>query len=112
VPSGAAGYAATRRTAGDCENSTSDDYLFRNPKAQGTGVRRSSRFWVRAQAARHSTLLMCVPASQKLMQACTVSPPPPGALGADWLGLIPEVVEEAAVDEDVVVALPPLESMI
>jgi hypothetical protein len=45
----------------------------------------------RLQAARHSTLLMCVPASQKAMQSASVLPPPPGLLGADWLGLpLPE----------------------
>ena len=41
----------------------------------------------RLQAARHSTLLMCVAASQKPMQSASALPPPPGLLGADWLGL-------------------------
>ena len=41
----------------------------------------------RLQAARHSTLLMCVAASQKPMQSASDLPPPPGLLGADWLGL-------------------------
>jgi hypothetical protein len=41
----------------------------------------------RLQAARHSTLLMCVPASQKPMQSASDLPPPPGLLGADSLGL-------------------------
>ena len=40
----------------------------------------------RLQAARHSTLLMCVAASQKPMQSASVLPPPPGLLGADWPG--------------------------
>jgi hypothetical protein len=45
----------------------------------------------RLQAARHSTLLMCVAASQKAMQSASVLPPPPGLRGADWLGLpLPE----------------------
>src|SRR5581483_1869660 len=42
---------------------------------------------MRTQAAFHSALLMCVPESQKPMHASTVRPPPPGALGADSLGL-------------------------
>jgi hypothetical protein len=37
--------------------------------------------------ARHSTLLMCVAASQKPMQSASDLPPPPGLLGADSLGL-------------------------
>jgi hypothetical protein len=41
----------------------------------------------RMQAARHSTLLMCVPASQKPMQSASDLPPLPGLLGADSLGL-------------------------
>ena len=45
---------------------------------------------VRAQAAFHSTLLMCVSRSQKPMQAASDLPPPPGALGADALGLTEE----------------------
>ena len=44
-------------------------------------------FIERLQAARHSTLLMCVAASQKPMQSASDLPPPPGLLGADWLGL-------------------------
>ncbi len=44
-------------------------------------------FSERLQAARHSTLLMCVAASQKPMQSASDLPPPPGLLGADWLGL-------------------------
>ena len=42
----------------------------------------------RLQAARHSPLLMCVAASQKPMQSESALPPPPGLLGADWLGLL------------------------
>lgn len=42
---------------------------------------------VRRQAAFHSALVMCVARSQKPMQASNVLPPPPGALGADSLGL-------------------------
>ena len=45
-------------------------------------------FIERLQAARHSPLLMCVAASQKPMQAESALPPPPGLLGADWLGLL------------------------
>jgi hypothetical protein len=45
----------------------------------------------RLQAARHSDLLICVPASQKPIQAASDRPPPPGLLGADSLGL-PEAV--------------------
>ena len=44
-------------------------------------------FIERLQAARHSTLLMCVAASQKPMQSASDLPPPPGVLGFDWLGL-------------------------
>jgi hypothetical protein len=40
-------------------------------------------FIERLQAARHSTLLMCVAASQKPMQSASALPPPPGLLGAD-----------------------------
>ena len=42
---------------------------------------------VRRQAAFHSALVMWVAASQKPMQSLKVLPPPPGALGADWLEL-------------------------
>ena len=42
---------------------------------------------VRAQAAFHSTLLMCVSRSQNPIQSASDLPPPPGALGADSLGL-------------------------
>ena len=47
----------------------------------------SRRFITRRQEAAHSRLLMCVPESQKPMQSLNVSPPPPGVLGADRLGL-------------------------
>lgn len=43
----------------------------------------------RLHAARHSTLLICVAASQKPMQSASALPPPPGLLGADSLGLAP-----------------------
>jgi hypothetical protein len=58
-------------------------------------------FIERLQAARHSTLLMCVAASQKPMQSASDLPPPPGALGFDWLGLPPldEVSGERASEE-------------
>ena len=50
------------------------------------------------------------------MHACSVSPPPPGALAADSLALALEAVEEAVIVDDAVVvtvlAEPPLESMI
>jgi hypothetical protein len=42
---------------------------------------------VRTQAAFHSALLMCVSRSQNPMQSASELPPPPGALGADSLGL-------------------------
>ena len=42
---------------------------------------------VRRQAAFHSALLMCVSRSQNPMQSASDLPPPPGALGADSLGL-------------------------
>jgi hypothetical protein len=42
---------------------------------------------VRTQAAFHSALVMCVPRSQNPMQSARDLPPPPGALGADSLGL-------------------------
>src|SRR5882672_7581979 len=44
-------------------------------------------FMVRWQAVRHSDFVMCVAGSQKPMQSAKDLPPPPGALGADWLGL-------------------------
>ena len=49
---------------------------------------------MRLHAARHSARLMWVPLSQKPMQACKVSPPPPGVLGADSLGLAPDNAAE------------------
>jgi hypothetical protein len=45
---------------------------------------------VRAQAPFHSALLMCVSRSQNPMQSASDLPPPPGALGADSLGLAAE----------------------
>ena len=42
---------------------------------------------VRMQADFHSALLMCVSRSQNPMQSASDLPPPPGALGADSLGL-------------------------
>ena len=45
---------------------------------------------VRTQAAFHSALLMCVSRSQNPMQSASDLPPPPGALGADSLGLAEE----------------------
>ena len=76
----------------------------------GTGVDKSIRFSVRVQATRHSTLLIWVPLSQKPMQACSVSPPPPGVLGADSLGLALEAADDAV--RSVLTGPPPLESMI
>jgi hypothetical protein len=62
------------------------------------------RFSVRLQAARHSCLLMCVPASQKPMQSCRLLPPPPGVLGAVslWLALAPGAALGAPPDDGVV----------
>jgi hypothetical protein len=51
---------------------------------------------VRRQAAFHSVLVICVSRSQKPMQAASVLPPPPGALGADSLGLDEDVPGERA----------------
>src|SRR5262245_28058068 len=51
---------------------------------------------VRRQAAFHSALVMCVSRSQKPMQSASVLPPPPGALGANSLGLPGEVPGESA----------------
>ena len=45
---------------------------------------------VRTQAAFHSVLVMCVSRSQNPMQSASDLPPPPGALGADSLGLAEE----------------------
>jgi hypothetical protein len=42
---------------------------------------------VRKQAPRHSRLFICVAGSQKPIHAARSLPPPPGALGADSLGL-------------------------
>ena len=42
---------------------------------------------VRRQAAFHSVFVICVSRSQKPMQSASVLPPPPGALGANSLGL-------------------------
>jgi hypothetical protein len=54
----------------------------------GAGFKLCRRFITRRQAVLHSCLLMWVPASQKPMQASKLSPPPPGMLGADSLGLL------------------------
>src|SRR5262245_31010210 len=63
-------------------------------------------FIERLQAARHSTLVMCVAASQKPMQSANDLPPPPGLLGADWLGLsLPDEVPGERASEE-----PPEES--
>jgi hypothetical protein len=62
------------------------------------------------QAARHSVLVMCVAASQNPMQSAKVLPPPPGALGADWLGLPDELPgDRAKLPEPVV---PPVENCV
>jgi hypothetical protein len=50
----------------------------------------------RLQAARHSGFVMWVAASQKPMQSLSDLPPPPGLLGADWLGLEGDVAGESA----------------
>jgi hypothetical protein len=60
---------------------------------------------VRLQATRHSAFVMCVAGSQKLMQSSKVLPPPPGALGADWLGL----PEDAPGDRAMLLAPVPVE---
>ena len=51
---------------------------------------------MRLQAARHSAFDMCVAGSQKPMQSAKVLPPPPGALGADSLGLADEEPGDSA----------------
>jgi hypothetical protein len=67
----------------------------------GYHLMSGNSFIERLQAARHSTLVMCVAASQKPMQSASDLPPPPGLLGADWLGLLPpdEVSGERASEE-------------
>jgi hypothetical protein len=67
------------------------------PSARCYHLTSGNSFIERLQAARHSTLVMCVAASQKPMQSASVLPPPPGALGADSLGLLlPEFPGERA----------------
>ena len=56
-------------------------------QASGYHLTLGNSFIERLQAARHSTLLMCVAASQKPMQSASVLPPPPILLGANSLGL-------------------------
>jgi hypothetical protein len=56
-------------------------------QASGYHLTSGNSFIERLQAARHSTLLMCVAASQKPMQSASVLPPPPILLGAASLGL-------------------------
>ena len=65
-------------------------------------------FIERLQAARHSTLVMCVAASQKPMQSASDLPPPPGLLGADWLRLLlpDELPGERASEEPPELPLP------
>jgi hypothetical protein len=71
------------------------------PEGQPGGYHLMSgnSFIERLQAARHSTLLMCVAASQKPMHSASVLPPPPGLLGADSLGLPDEAPGERASEE-------------
>ena len=59
----------------------------RGPFAGCYHLTSGNSFTERLQAARHSTLVMCVAASQKPMQSASDLPPPPGLLGADWLEL-------------------------
>jgi hypothetical protein len=65
---------------------------------------------VRMQAAFHSALLICVSRSQNPMQSASDLPPPPGALGADSLGL----AEEEALGESARLgcATPPVENCV
>ena len=53
-------------------------------------------FMLRTHAAFHSAFVMCVSRSQKPMQSARVLPPPPGALGADSLGLAEELPGDSA----------------
>ena len=53
--------------------------------AQRSTVGNSSM--VRLHASRHSAFVMCVAGSQNPMQSAKLLPPPPGALGANSLGL-------------------------
>jgi hypothetical protein len=63
----------------------------------------------RLQAARHSTLLMCVAASQKPMQSASDLPPPPGLLAADSLGLpLPAEAPGERASEEPPEELPPV----
>ncbi len=58
-------------------------------------------FIERLQAARHSTLVMCVAASQKPIQSARDLPPPPGLLCADSLGLpLPDEVPGERASEE------------
>ena len=70
-------------------------------------------FSERLQAARHSTLLMCVAASQKPMQSASDLPPPPGLLGADWLGLsLPDDVPGERASEEPPEPPPPVAKLL
>jgi len=63
----------------------------------------------RLQAARHSTLLMCVAASQKPMQSASDLPPPPGLLGAASLALpLPDEVPGERASEEPLDEPPPV----
>ena len=55
----------------------------------------SSRCIDLVQAAFHSALLMCVAASQKLMQSAIERPPPPAILGVASLGLVLAGLDES-----------------
>jgi len=80
---------------------------FSTASALGAVLSFSSRFNVRRQDAAHSFLLICVPASQKPMHASKVSPPPPGRLGADSLGLVVVDPEDPPLPGKVPVTLGP-----
>src|SRR4030095_13080964 len=75
----------------------------------GYHLTSGNSFTERLQAARHSTLVVCVAASQKPMQSASDLPPPPGLLGADWLELpLPDEGPGEGASEEAPQAPPPV----
>jgi hypothetical protein len=70
-------------------------------------LRVSRRVRDRWQAARHSVFVICVSRSHIFMQSAKVLPPPPGALGADSLGLVLD-----GEDDGTRVGIPPLNGVV
>ena len=86
----------------------------RLPRAFGSAAAQRSTVgnscMVRLHASRHSAFVMCVAGSQNPMQSAKLLPPPPGALGADSLGLLDEAPgDRARLPEPVV---PPVENCV